>query len=86
MKISRDHPLSTSAKFPEKTNVCNPLIRALTYAYQGVTMLVFREILRTYLVDSAQGLNIHSTGTGVYDSSREVCPDTNQENNFVGIC
>ena len=37
-----------------KTNFSNPLIRTRTYAYQGVEMLVFRKILRAYLMDEPQ--------------------------------
>ena len=45
-------------KIFRKTNISNPLVRTRTCAYQGVTvrirgieMLVFRKILRTYLMD-----------------------------------
>ena len=37
-----------------KTNISNPLIRTRTYAYQWVEMLVFRKILRAYLMDEPQ--------------------------------
>ena len=38
-------------KISRKTNISNPLIRTRSCAYQGVRMLVFRKILRTYLMD-----------------------------------
>ena len=33
-----------------KTNISNPLIRTCTLAYQGLEMLAFRKMLRTYLM------------------------------------
>ena len=37
----RVHPLYTFAKILRKTNISNPLIRTLTYAYQGVRNVMF---------------------------------------------
>ena len=34
-----------------KTNISNPQIRTYTSAYRGVEMLVFRKILRSFLMD-----------------------------------
>ena len=42
------HSFSTYGNFFRKTNISYPLIRTRTCAYQGVKMLVFRKIMRTY--------------------------------------
>ena len=38
-------------KIFRKTNISNPLIRTHTCAIRGLEMLVFRKILRTYLMN-----------------------------------
>ena len=45
-------------KIFRKTNISNPLIRARTVRIRGLEMLVFRNILCTYLMDDplAKGL------------------------------
>ena len=50
MSCQRGHPWSTDAKFPEKLNIFNPLIRTRTRAYQGVRNVTFSENF-AYLMD-----------------------------------
>ena len=41
------------SKIFRKTNISSPLINTRTCAFRGLEMLVFRKILRTYLLDDA---------------------------------
>ena len=45
------HPLSTYVKFSEKLTFLTPWYAHLRVRIRGLEMLVFREILRTYLMD-----------------------------------
>ena len=47
----RDHPLSTYAKFSEKLTFLTPWYVHVRVYIRGLEMLVFRNILRTYLMD-----------------------------------
>ena len=49
--VIRCQPLSTYAKFYEKLNISNPLIAHVRVRVRALEMLVFRKILRTYLMD-----------------------------------
>ena len=41
--LFRDHPFSTYAKFPEKTNFSYPVIRTRAFAYKGLRNISFLE-------------------------------------------
>ena len=43
-------------KIFRKTNISNPLMRTQTCVYQGLQMLVFRNILLTHLIDDTHTL------------------------------
>ena len=47
----RGHPLSTCAKFSEKLTFLTPRYVHVCVLIRGLKMLVFRKILRTYLMD-----------------------------------
>ena len=49
--IIRGHPLSTYAKFSEKLTMLTPWYAYVRVRIRGLEMLVFRKILRTYLMD-----------------------------------
>ena len=48
----RGHPLSTYAKFSEKLTFLTPWYAHIRVPIRGLEMLVFRKILRTYLMDN----------------------------------
>ena len=47
----RGHPLSTYEKFSEKLTFLTPWYEHVGVRIRGLEMLVFRKILRTYLMD-----------------------------------
>ena len=49
--LHRGHPLSAYTKFSEKLIFRTPLYVHVRVGIRGLEMLVFREILRTYLMD-----------------------------------
>ena len=53
-KLRRGHPLSTYAKFSEKLTFLTPWYAHVPVRIRGLEMLVFREILRTYLMDDPE--------------------------------
>ena len=70
------HALGPSIKYVckifRKTNISNLLIRTRTCAYQGWEMLVFRKILRTYLMDDPFGVFTYSLKTTNSQQSFDV--------------
>ena len=51
MSTIRAHPLSTYAKLSEKLTFLTPWYVHVRVRIRGLEMLVFRKILRTYLMD-----------------------------------
>ena len=49
------HPLSTYAEFSEKLTFLTPQYAHVGVRIRGLEMLVFRKILRAYLVDDPKG-------------------------------
>ena len=56
LRVTTGHPLSTYAKFSEKLAFLTPWYAHARVRIRGLEMLVFREILRTYLMDDPQGI------------------------------
>ena len=53
----RGHPLSTYAKFPEKLTFVTPWYVHVRVHIRGLQMLIFRKILRTYLMDDPKTIS-----------------------------
>ena len=51
----KGHPLSTYTKFSEKLTFLTPWYAHVRVRIRGLEMLVFRKILRVYLMDDSKG-------------------------------
>ena len=50
-KFTAGHPLSTYAKYSKKLTFLTPWYAYVRVRIRGLEMLIFRQILRTYLMD-----------------------------------
>ena len=57
LNLYRNHPLNTYAKFSEKLTFLTPWYAHVRARIRGSEMLVFRKILRTYLMDEPIGIS-----------------------------
>ena len=70
----RDHPLSTYAKSSKKLALLTPCYAHICVRNRGLERLVFRKILRTYLLDGPlqEILNLRRLIGSLYQISRRL--------------